>query len=72
MIYLWPIAAIGLVLSIVTLFIERNIYYRALPWAVILFGILLYVVCCASRSMRWESSKSNVPEGILSRINVDS
>ncbi|KPJ92681.1 MAG: hypothetical protein AMJ53_08870 [Gammaproteobacteria bacterium SG8_11] len=47
MIYLWPIAIIGLVLSIITLFTERNIYYRALPWNFLLFGILLYIVCWA-------------------------
>jgi hypothetical protein len=46
-IYLWPIAAIGLVLSIITLFTERNMYYRALPWNFLLFGILLYIVCGA-------------------------
>jgi len=45
--FLWPIAAIGLVLSIITLFTERDIYYRALPWTFVLFGILLYIVCGA-------------------------
>jgi len=45
--YLWPIAAIGLVLSIVALFIERNKYFRLLPLAFVLAGILLYAVCYA-------------------------
>jgi hypothetical protein len=45
--FLWPIAVIGLVLSIITLFTERNIYYRALPWNFLLFGVLLYIVCWA-------------------------
>ncbi|NIP23709.1 MAG: hypothetical protein GWN67_23760 [Phycisphaerae bacterium] len=46
--FLWPIAVIGLILSIITLFTERDIYYRALPWTFVLFGILLYIVCWAS------------------------
>ena len=43
-----PIAIIGLVLSIVTLFIERDIYLQAVPLTLVLFGILLYPVCYAS------------------------
>jgi hypothetical protein len=47
MISFWPVAAIGLVLSIVTLFIERNVLLRLLPLGFIVAGILLYAVCSA-------------------------
>jgi hypothetical protein len=39
------IAPIGLVLSILTLFIERNIYLRAAPLSYVLCGILMSVTC---------------------------
>jgi len=39
-----PLAAIGLVLSIVTLFIERNKRLRLLPLAFVLAGICLFKV----------------------------
>jgi uncharacterized membrane protein len=45
-----PLAIIGLILSIVTLFIERDIYLRAAPLTLVLFGILLYPVCYVSLS----------------------
>lgn len=35
----------GLILSVVTLFIERNIYFRLLPLALVLFGIGLWIMC---------------------------
>jgi hypothetical protein len=38
----WPSAVIGLVLSIVTLFVERNLCFRLLPLAFIIVGICLY------------------------------
>ncbi|MHC4543412.1 MAG: hypothetical protein ACYTDW_01670 [Planctomycetota bacterium] len=41
-IFLWPIAAIGLVLSIVTLFIEWNKCLRLLPLAFSIAGIWFY------------------------------
>ena len=40
-----PPAAIGLVLSIVTLFIERNKCLRLLPLAFVLAGICLFAAC---------------------------
>ncbi len=46
-----PLAIIGLVLSIITLFVERDIYLRAAPLTLVLFGILLYPVCYASLNM---------------------
>jgi hypothetical protein len=39
------LAAIGLVLSIVTLFIERNKCLRLLPLAFVLAGICLFAAC---------------------------
>jgi hypothetical protein len=42
--YLWPIAVIGLVLSIVTLFLERNKYFRLLPLAFFTVGICFYAM----------------------------
>lgn len=39
--YLWPLVAIGLVLSIVTLFIEPNKRLRLLPLLFILLGVCL-------------------------------
>ena len=45
MISFWPTAVIGLVLSIVTLFIERKLLFRLLPLAFVVAGILLYAVC---------------------------
>jgi hypothetical protein len=44
---LWPIAPIGLVLSIVALFIERNKYLRLLPLAFFIVGICIYAMCYA-------------------------
>lgn len=41
----WYITIPGLLLSLVALFIERNKYYRLLPLAFILIGLLLYAVC---------------------------
>ena len=40
-----PFAIWGLILSIVSLFIERNIYFRLLPLAFVLFGIGLLILC---------------------------
>ena len=40
-----PLATIGLVLSIVTLFIERNKRLRLLPLAFVLAGICLFAAC---------------------------
>lgn len=45
---LWPIAVIGLVLSIVTLFIERNKYLRFLPLAFFIVGICFYTILFVS------------------------
>ena len=42
--YLWPIAAIGFVLSVVTLLIERNKYLRILPLAFIIVGGCFYAM----------------------------
>jgi hypothetical protein len=42
--FLWPIAAIGLVLSIVALLIERNIHLRLLPLAFFIVGICFYAM----------------------------
>ena len=39
--FLWPLFGISLILSIVTLFIERDKRLRLLPLALVLFGILL-------------------------------
>jgi len=39
------IFAISWTLSIVTLFIERNKYYRLLPLAFVLIGVFLYLMC---------------------------
>ena len=41
----WPIPLIGLVLSIITLYTERNERYRLLTQALGLFGIWLYASC---------------------------
>jgi hypothetical protein len=40
--FLWPLFAISLILSIVTLFIERNIFHRLRPLILVLTGIFLY------------------------------
>jgi hypothetical protein len=40
----WPIAIICLALSIVTLFIERNIYLRLLPLIFFIFGICICAI----------------------------
>jgi len=39
------IFTISCTLSIITLFIERNKYYRLLPLAFVLIGVLLYLMC---------------------------
>ena len=41
----WPFFAIGLILSIVTLFMERDMRFRLLPLVLVLFGLLLYALC---------------------------
>lgn len=41
----WPIAIIGLTLSMATLFIQRKNHFRILPFAFVLTGIGLYAVC---------------------------
>jgi hypothetical protein len=41
-----PVAPIALVLAIVTLFIERNIWLRLLPLAFVLAGICLFAASC--------------------------
>jgi hypothetical protein len=38
--FLWPLFAISLILSIVTLFVERNERLRLLPLVLVLIGIL--------------------------------
>jgi hypothetical protein len=43
----FPLVAIGLVLSIFTLFIGRNKYLRFLPLAFVLVGFLLYALSYA-------------------------
>jgi hypothetical protein len=40
--YLWPLIAIGLVLSIVALFIERDKCLRLLPLLFFLFGLIFF------------------------------
>ena len=48
-IILWPLFAISLILSIVTLFIERNERLRFLPLVLVLIGILptaMFLVHC--------------------------
>ncbi|NIP23700.1 MAG: hypothetical protein GWN67_23710 [Phycisphaerae bacterium] len=42
--FLWPIAAIGLVLSIISLFIERDIHLRLLPLTFFIVGICFYTM----------------------------
>jgi len=39
------LVAIGLVLSIITLFIERNLYFQLLPFVYVVAGIGLCLVC---------------------------
>ncbi|MHC4691234.1 MAG: hypothetical protein ACYS67_00740 [Planctomycetota bacterium] len=41
---LWPLMVIGFLLSIVTLFIERNKYRRFLPFAFFIMGICFYAM----------------------------
>jgi hypothetical protein len=45
--FILPIAAIGLVLSIVALFIERDISHRLLPLVFFIVGICFYAMCYA-------------------------
>ena len=47
MVLFWPIAVFGLVLSIVALFIERDMRSRLRPLILVLAGILIYTVCYA-------------------------
>ena len=47
LIVFWPFFAIGLILSIVTLFMERDMRFRLLPLVLVLFGLLLYALCYA-------------------------
>lgn len=47
--FLWPLFAVSLILSIVTLFIERDKRLRLLPLTLVLIGILLnamFIVYC--------------------------
>lgn len=45
--FLWPLAAISLILSIITLFIERNERLRVIPLVLVLIGILPSVMYIA-------------------------
>ena len=47
MVLFWPIAVFGLVLSIVALFLERDMRSRLRPLIFVLAGILIYTVCYA-------------------------
>lgn len=47
MMYFWYFAIAGLVLSIVTIFIERDESFRWLPMAFVLVGLLLYALSYA-------------------------
>lgn len=45
MLSFWPTAAIGLILSIVMFFKGPNKYFRLLPFAFVVAGLLLYALC---------------------------